>query len=44
VISSRVAAVFFLRELSPGVRSQRMAAMNERVLVEAGRRALTWRH
>jgi MFS family permease len=27
--------LFFLRELSPGVRSQRMAAMNERVLVEA---------
>jgi MFS family permease len=27
--------LFFLRELSPGVRSQRMAALNERVLVEA---------
>jgi hypothetical protein len=30
-----VVCLIFLRELSPGVRSQRMAAMNERVLVEA---------
>lgn len=30
-----VICLIFLRELSPGVRSQRMAAMNERVLVEA---------
>lgn len=30
-----VICLFFLRELSPNVRSQRMAAMNERALVEA---------
>ncbi len=30
-----VICLIFLRELSPGVRSQRMAAMNERALVEA---------
>jgi MFS family permease len=30
-----VICLFFLRELSPGIRSQRMAAMSERVLVEA---------
>ena len=30
-----VICVFLLRELSPGVRSQRMAAMSERALVEA---------
>jgi MFS family permease len=30
-----VICLFLLRELSPGVRSQRMAAMHERVLVEA---------
>src|ERR1700761_9228774 len=30
-----VICLIFLRELSPGVRSQRMAAMSERVLVEA---------
>jgi MFS family permease len=30
-----VICLLFLRELSPGMRSQRMAAMNERVLVEA---------
>jgi MFS family permease len=32
--------VFFLRELPAGIRSQRMAAMNERVLVEARARGL----
>jgi MFS family permease len=30
-----VICLFFLRELSPGIRSQRMTAMSERVLVEA---------
>jgi MFS family permease len=30
-----VICLFLLRELSPGIRSQRMAAMSERVLVEA---------
>ena len=30
-----VICLFFLRELSPGIRSQRMTAMNERALVEA---------
>lgn len=30
-----VICLFFLRDVSPGIRSQRMKAMNERVLVEA---------
>jgi MFS family permease len=30
-----VICLFFLRELSPGIRSQRMAAMSEKVLIEA---------
>jgi MFS family permease len=35
-----VICLFFLRELSPGMRSQRMSAMHEHVLVEARARGL----
>jgi MFS family permease len=38
-----VVCLFFLRELSPGMRSQRMAALHERVLVEARARGLDLR-